>query len=84
MTDFEQNNSKTAPVVSCQGVQRIYQQDTVPVYALRGADLTINAGEFVSLAGPRARANRPCSTSLVVWTDLMPVVWSLVAWIWVV
>ena len=52
MTDFEQNNSMTAPVVACQGVQRIYQQDTVPVYALRGADLTINAGEFVSLAGP--------------------------------
>ena len=52
MTDFEQNNSMTAPVMACQGVQRIYQQDTVPVYALRGADLTINAGEFVSLAGP--------------------------------
>ena len=52
MTDSQQNNSTTAPVVACQGVQRIYQQDTVPVYALRGADLTINAGEFVSLAGP--------------------------------
>ena len=59
MTDFEQNNSMTAPVVACQGVQRIYQQDTVPVYALRGADLTINAGEFVSLAGPSGSLEAP-------------------------
>ena len=52
MTESEQSSSTAAPVVVCQDVQRIYQQDTVPVYALRGADLTINPGEFVSLAGP--------------------------------
>lgn len=51
MNDSQQNQAAT-PVVRCRGVQRVYQQESVPVYALRGADLTINAGEFVSLAGP--------------------------------
>ena len=40
------------PVVVCRGVKRIYQQDSVPVHALRGVDLEIQEGEFVSLAGP--------------------------------
>ena len=52
MTDPESNSSPTAPVVHCRDVQRVYQQESVPVYALRGANLTIHAGEFVSLAGP--------------------------------
>lgn len=46
------NTESDTPVVYCQDVQRIYQQESVPVYALRGANLTITAGEFVSLAGP--------------------------------
>ena len=46
------NTGSDTPVVCCQDVQRIYQQESVPVYALRGANLTITAGEFVSLAGP--------------------------------
>ena len=46
------NTASDTPVVYCQDVQRIYQQESVPVYALRGANLTITAGEFVSLAGP--------------------------------
>lgn len=49
MTDSQ---TQSAPVVLCQNVQRIYQQESVPVYALRGASLVIEAGEFVSLAGP--------------------------------
>ena len=49
MTDSQ---TQSAPVVLCQNVQRIYQQESVPVYALRGASLAIEAGEFVSLAGP--------------------------------
>ena len=49
MTDSQ---TQFAPVVLCQNVQRIYQQESVPVYALRGASLAIEAGEFVSLAGP--------------------------------
>ena len=46
------NTASDTPVVYCQDVQRIYQQESVPVYALRGANLTITAGEFVILAGP--------------------------------
>ena len=46
------SHTQSAPVVLCQNVQRIYQQESVPVYALRGASLAIEAGEFVSLAGP--------------------------------
>ena len=49
MTDSQ---TQSAPVVLCQNVQRIYQQESVPVYALRGASLAIESGEFVSLAGP--------------------------------
>ena len=46
-------NSSTGPaVVQCRGVERTYQQDSVPVHALRGVDLAIQEGEFVSLAGP--------------------------------
>ncbi len=39
-------------VVSCTGVTRTYQEDTVPVYALRGVDFSVQQGEFVSLSGP--------------------------------
>ena len=46
------SHTQSAPVVLCQNVQRIYQQESVPVYALRGASLAIESGEFVSLAGP--------------------------------
>ena len=46
------SQTQSAPVVLCQNVQRMYQQESVPVSALRGASLAIEAGEFVSLAGP--------------------------------
>lgn len=49
MTDSQ---TQSTPVVRCQNVQRVYQQESVPVYALRGASLAIEAAEFVSLAGP--------------------------------
>ena len=40
------------PVVSCRGVSRIYDDDAVPVHALRGVDFQLEQGEWVSLAGP--------------------------------
>ena len=40
------------PVVCCKDVSRTYQQESVPVHALRGVDLDVQEGEFVSLAGP--------------------------------
>jgi putative ABC transport system ATP-binding protein len=42
--------SKT--VVDCRGVTRVYQQEAVPVHALRGVNFQVRAGEFVSLSGP--------------------------------
>ena len=39
-------------VVQCRGVSRVYQDDAVPVHALRGVDFELAAGEWVSLAGP--------------------------------
>ena len=39
-------------VVFCRDVSRTYQQESVPVHALRGVDLDVQEGEFVSLAGP--------------------------------
>lgn len=39
-------------VVECRGVTRVYQDEAVPVHALRGVDLTVQRGEFVSLSGP--------------------------------
>ena len=39
-------------VVECTSVSRTYQDDAVPVHALRCVDFTLRAGEFVSLAGP--------------------------------
>ena len=39
-------------VVECNEVSRVYDQDSVPVTALGGVDLTISKGEFVALVGP--------------------------------
>ena len=40
------------PVVSARGIYRTFEQDTAPIRALRGADLTIEHGEFVAVMGP--------------------------------
>jgi putative ABC transport system ATP-binding protein len=39
-------------VVDVQQVFRTFEQDTAPVRALRGADLSIGRGEFVAVMGP--------------------------------
>ena len=39
-------------VVECNEVSRVYDQESVPVTALDGVDLTISEGEFVALVGP--------------------------------
>jgi len=39
-------------VLSCREVSRTYQEDSVPVYALRGVDFEVHKGDFVSLSGP--------------------------------
>ena len=40
------------PVVICRSVSRVYEDDAVPVHALRGVDFALQVGEWVSLAGP--------------------------------
>ena len=39
-------------VVSCREVSRTYEDDAVPVHALRDVDFDLRAGEWTSLAGP--------------------------------
>jgi putative ABC transport system ATP-binding protein len=39
-------------IVECVDVKKSYQQGKVTVHALRGAGLSIETGEFVTLAGP--------------------------------
>ncbi len=39
-------------VVRCSKVSRTYQEEAVPVRALRGVDFEVRQGDFVSLAGP--------------------------------
>jgi putative ABC transport system ATP-binding protein len=44
---------QSAPeVIMTQGVEKIYSDDSVPVPALQGIDLTITAGEFTAVVGP--------------------------------
>lgn len=38
--------------VTCTGLSKTYQDDAVPVKALQDVDFSMQAGEFVSLAGP--------------------------------
>lgn len=42
----------TEPTVAARGLARTYQQELVPVHALRDVDIDILPGEFVSLSGP--------------------------------
>ncbi len=40
------------PIVVCEQLNKVYQQERVPVVALSDVSLQVEAGEFVSLAGP--------------------------------
>jgi putative ABC transport system ATP-binding protein len=42
----------TEPVLRIEGVRKTFEADGAPVRALRGADLTIDRGEFVAIMGP--------------------------------
>ena len=42
----------SSSVVVCENVVRTYQQESVPVHALRGVDFVVGPGDFVSLSGP--------------------------------
>ena len=42
----------TGKVVAAMGLTRVYQEEAVPVHALRGVDFSLSPSEFVSLSGP--------------------------------
>ncbi len=42
----------SGPVIEIQGLQKTYRVGQVDVHALRGVDLTVQAGEFLSIVGP--------------------------------
>jgi len=46
------SNSTQAPIVTCRGLEKHYQQGAIQVPALRGIDLNIYPGDFATLAGP--------------------------------
>ena len=47
-------------VVMARGLTRVYQEEAVPVHALRGVDFSLSSSEFVSLSGPSGSGSRPC------------------------
>lgn len=42
----------TDQVVVCEKLVKTYQQELVPVHALRGVDFEVRQGDFISLSGP--------------------------------
>jgi putative ABC transport system ATP-binding protein len=42
----------TTPIVEVKNATKVYKQGSVDVHALRGLDLTIEAGEFTAIYGP--------------------------------
>ncbi len=52
MDDMGESARRDEFVVAAHGLRKTYDPDSAPVYALRGADLSLAAGDFVALMGP--------------------------------
>ena len=46
------NNASGAPIIEIKDLHKIYKTGQVEVHALRGVDLCVQAGEFLSVIGP--------------------------------
>ncbi len=57
-------SSVAGPIIELSGVTKIYGQGEGQVRALRGIDLTIAAGEFVSVMGPSGSGKSTCMNIL--------------------
>ena len=52
MSALPQPQSSRAHLIEMSGLTRVYQLGPQEIYALRGVDLTIDAGEYVAIMGP--------------------------------
>ena len=52
MSELESEISAENVVVSAEDITKVYQEDAVPVNALRGINLSVENGEFISIVGP--------------------------------
>ncbi len=50
--DHQIKKTKNMKVITTQAVSKIYNPDKIPVPALRGVDMEIEAGEFTAIVGP--------------------------------
>jgi putative ABC transport system ATP-binding protein len=53
-----------APMISLEGVTKVYGAGRAAVHALRGIDLAIRAGEFVAVMGPSGSGKSTCMNIL--------------------
>lgn len=49
---MKNNNNHATPLVKLEGVSKVFTSDDVETYALDNIDLSIAAGEYVSITGP--------------------------------
>lgn len=49
-------------VIDAHNLTKVYDQNTIPVYALNGVHLHIERGEFTAIKGPLGSVKLPCST----------------------
>jgi len=72
MTETAEGVATAAPkeekrtVVRTQQVKKVYKMGEIEVHALRGVDMEIYTGEYLSIMGPSVRAKAPSS---IWWGD---------------
>lgn len=49
---MEKSTAAPAPVIEARNLDLVFETADTPVHALKGIDLTVNSGEFVSFIGP--------------------------------